>query len=100
MCVIYTSKGMLKKFGVRVIYRKIQYLLTAWSRVFLEKLTGLQLVKKFPHFMEPQGSSPHSQAHATCPYPELAPSSPHTHIPLPEDPSYLSILGNIKGCTP
>jgi len=31
--------------------------------------------------MEPEGSSPHSQADATCPYPELAPSSPHTHIP-------------------
>ena len=25
MRVIYTSKGMSKKFGVRVIYRKIQY---------------------------------------------------------------------------
>jgi len=25
MRVIYTSKGMLKKFGVRVIYRKIRY---------------------------------------------------------------------------
>ena len=37
--------------------------------------------------MEPEGSSLHSQPHATCPYPELAPSSPHTHIPLPEDPS-------------
>ena len=37
--------------------------------------------------MEPEGSSPHSQAHVTCPYPEPAPSSPHTHIPLPEDPS-------------
>jgi len=24
MRVIYTSKGMLKKFGVRVIYRKIR----------------------------------------------------------------------------
>jgi hypothetical protein len=33
--------------------------------------------------MEPEGSSPHSQTHATCPYPELAPSSPHTHISLP-----------------
>jgi len=31
--------------------------------------------------MEPEGSSPHSQAHATCPYPEPAPSSPHTHFP-------------------
>ena len=26
MRVIYTSKGMSKKFGVRVIYRKIQYI--------------------------------------------------------------------------
>ena len=26
MRVIYTSKGMSKKFGVRVIYRKIRYL--------------------------------------------------------------------------
>ena len=28
----------------------ITYLLTPWSRVLLEKLTGLQLVKKFPSF--------------------------------------------------
>src|SRR5215475_6101009 len=40
--------------------------------------------------MEPEGSSPHSQAHATCPYPELALSSPHTHIPLPESVLILS----------
>jgi hypothetical protein len=26
MRVIYTSKGMSKKFGVRVIYRKIRYM--------------------------------------------------------------------------
>ena len=30
----------------------LTYLLTPWSRVFLEKLTGLQLVKKFPAFHE------------------------------------------------
>jgi hypothetical protein len=58
---------------------------TPWSRVLLKKLTGMELVKKFPAFMQPEGSSPHSQAHANCPYPELAPSSPYTHIPLPED---------------
>jgi hypothetical protein len=63
----------------------LTYLLTPWSRVLLEKLTGLQLVKKFPAFMEPEGSSPHSQAPATYPYPEPAQSSPHTHIPLLED---------------
>ena len=28
----------------------LTYLLTPWCRVFLEKLTGLQLVKKFPAF--------------------------------------------------
>jgi len=35
-------------------------------------------------FIKTKGSSSHSQAHATCPYPELAPSSPHTptsHFP-------------------
>ena len=50
----------------------LNYLLTPWSRVPLEKLTGSQLVKKFPHFMEPEDSFPHSQVHASCPYPELA----------------------------
>ena len=29
---------------------RITYLLTPWSRVLLEKLTGFQLVKKFPKF--------------------------------------------------
>ena len=32
------------------IYYLLTYLLTAWCRVLLEKLTGLQLVKKFPAF--------------------------------------------------
>jgi hypothetical protein len=31
-------------------YCLLTYLLTSWSRVLLEKLTGLQLVKKFPAF--------------------------------------------------
>jgi hypothetical protein len=38
-----------------------------------------------PNFMEPEGSLPHSQAPATCPYPETARSSPCPHTPLPED---------------
>ena len=33
--------------------------------------------------METEGSSPHSQAPATCPYPEPAQSSPHTLLPPP-----------------
>ena len=60
--------------------------LTPWSRVLLEKLTGLQLVKKFPTFLEPESSLPYSQMPATCPYPEPTPSSPHNPLPLPEDP--------------
>jgi hypothetical protein len=34
--------------------------------------------------MEPEGSLPHSQEPATCPYPEPAQSSSCPHIPLPE----------------
>jgi len=37
--------------------------------------------------MEPEGSLPHSQVPATCPYPEATPSSPYPHMPLHEDPS-------------
>jgi len=33
-----------------VIFLSLTYLLTPWCRVLLEKLTGLQLVKKFPAF--------------------------------------------------
>ena len=36
--------------------------------------------------MEPEGSLPHSQVPATCPYPEPARSNPYPHIPLAEDP--------------
>ena len=34
------------------LYYLLTYLLTPWSRVLLEKLTGLQLVKRFPAFYE------------------------------------------------
>jgi len=36
---------------VVVVVVIIIIILTPWSRVLLEKLTGSQLVKKFPHFM-------------------------------------------------
>jgi len=61
------------------------YLLTPWSRVLLEKLTGFQLVKKFQN---PEGSLPHSQVPATCPYTKPARSSPY----LPHPTSWRSIL--------
>jgi len=49
----YTPRNTASHYKVRT------YLLTPWCRVLLEKLTGLQLVKKFPHFTEPEGSLPH-----------------------------------------
>ena len=39
-----------------------------------------------PHFLEAEGSLPHSQAPADCPYPEPTPFSPYLHIPLLEGP--------------
>jgi hypothetical protein len=60
----------------------LTYLLTPWSRVLLEKLTGFQLVKKFPAFYGTRRFIT-----ATCPHPEPSWSSPHPHILLPEDPS-------------
>jgi hypothetical protein len=44
----------------------------------------LQLVKKFPAFMEPERPSPYPQVPATCPYPEPTPSL-HDPLQLPED---------------
>jgi len=66
------------------------YLLTPWSRVLLEKLTGFQLVKKFPVFYGTQSfitafTSARrlslSQATRACPYPtpdflKILPSTP------------------------
>jgi len=65
----------------------LTYLLTPWCRVLLEKLTGLQLVKKFSTFYGTRRFITASQASANCPYPGPAQSSPHTHIPPPGDPS-------------
>ena len=51
--------------------------LTPWSRV-LQKLPGFQLLK-FPNFMEPEGSLPHLQVPAACPYsePDQSTACPH-----------------------
>jgi len=46
MMLVFLLTVLLQSFWVL----QITYLLTAWCRVLLEKLTGLQLVKKFPAF--------------------------------------------------
>ena len=55
---------------------------------FLRSKLVCSYSKNSPHFMEPEGSLPHSQASATCPYPGPAQSSPYTHIA----PRWRSIL--------
>jgi len=35
---------------MRILGRIMNFVVTSWCRVLLEKLTGLQLVKKFPEF--------------------------------------------------
>ena len=48
---LYTYEGIRIKISLRYLTcSQIHYLLTSWCRVLLEKLTGLQLVKKFPTF--------------------------------------------------
>jgi len=47
----------------------IAYLLGPWSSI-PEKLTGSQLGKECPNFMENKISLHHSQVPPTCPYPE------------------------------
>ena len=46
-CKISTDVAFIQS----VVTYLLTYLLTPWCRVLLEKLTGLQLVKKFPAFL-------------------------------------------------
>jgi hypothetical protein len=64
----------------------VEQLFTSWSTT-LEELTGSQLFKKSPAFVEPESSLPHLQELANCPYPELDQFSPCPPIPYLENPS-------------
>jgi len=61
-------------------------LLLHGAEPFMTNQQVLSLSRNFPHFMEPEGSLPHSQDPATCPYSELAQSSPCHPIRFLEDP--------------
>ena len=82
LCKQVSGRVLLKHDLLVVIY-----LLTPWSRVLLDKLTGSAARQEIPRLSEPEGSSPYTQAPATSPSPEPTPSSSHNSLPLPEDPS-------------
>jgi len=76
---LYIASVQLETFST--ITDIISYLLTPWcSRVLLEKLTGLQLVKKFPAFHGTRRfiTALTSVRHLSLSWP--AQSSPYTHI--------------------
>ena len=47
--IMHPAWNFLRQFRKLILMAR-SYLLTPWCRVLLEKLTGLQLVKKFPSF--------------------------------------------------
>jgi hypothetical protein len=67
------------------------FLLTPWSRVILEKLTGLQVVKKFPilygirRFITAFTSARHLSLSRASSIQSIP------HIPLPEDPTCINL---------
>jgi hypothetical protein len=66
-------------------FMKIFKLITTYlhgAQSFLRSLQVLRWSRNSPRFTEPEGSLPHSQMPATCPYFELDRSNPCPHIKL------------------
>jgi hypothetical protein len=80
-----------RKVGKHLVITYIlTYLHTPQSRVLLEKLTSVQLVKEFPVFYKTRKFITAATSAPTCSNPEPARSSPYPHIPLPK--IYLNII--------
>ena len=86
-CYFFGVQIPIQSFEIVLVHTVLFTYLLQGAESFLRSYLVLQLVKKFPAFLEPEGSSPYSQVPATCPYSEPTPSSPHNPFPLPEDPS-------------
>ena len=99
-------------------YDNITFLLTQWSRVLLEKLTGPQLVKKFPAFDEtrrfitPFTTPPNSLSWARSiqsmpshliSWTPILILSPHLRVDLPNSPPktlYAPLLSSVRATWP
>ena len=82
-----SDRDLPKKKKVQKLFDNT-YLLTPWCRVLLEKLTGLQLVKKFPAF---HGTQRFIAALTSVRHQSLSWASPNQSI-YPHPPSWKSIL--------
>jgi hypothetical protein len=64
------AQGNCRTAAILILAGLLTYLLTPWSTVLLEKLTGSQIVKKFPAFDGTRRFiTAFTQVPATCPYP-------------------------------
>jgi len=88
-----TSKQLEKRDNRRIFYRYLlTYLLTPWSRVLLEKLTGSAARQEMPRIFGTRRFLTVPKAPATCPYPEPTPSSTVTS---PSNHRCLKILPSV-----
>ena len=77
--MVLTSTGAARETRPDEVIQSVTvpYLLIPWSRVLLEKLTGSQLVKKFPAFYGTRRFITAFTYARKCPYPKPARSSPY-----------------------
>jgi hypothetical protein len=66
----------------------LTYLFTPWCRILFQKLIVTELVKKYPFFVEHEGSLPCSHKPAIGPYPKPAESSSSHRFLSPNGPAY------------
>ena len=72
--------------GSRDLIRHLKFNYSmVWSPSEANRFSAGQEIPRI--LWNPEGSLPHPQVPATCPYPEPTRSSPYPQIPLPEDPS-------------
>ena len=87
-CIFIVSDSVCGLTVNNIWYYLLTYLLTPWCRVLLEKLTGLQLVKKFPVF---HGTRRFITALTSLRHPSLSWASPIQSI-YPHSISWRSTL--------